>query len=137
MNHVSQKKHNRNSTLLVIEDYDILRKILVERLGMAFEGWMILEAKSGEEAVSVALARQPDIILMDIGLAQMKGIEATRRIKAALPSTDIIILSIHDDLIYRAKAEAAGASRYVAKGDMDSRLISTIQELLPQDGTLD
>lgn len=118
-----------------MEDHDIFRKILIERLGMIFQGCRILEATNGEEAVSVALAHEPDIVLMDIGLPQTNGIEATRRIKAALPAVDVIILSIYDDAVYRAKAEAAGASRYVTKGDMDARLISTIEELLPEHAT--
>lgn len=132
MDGFSNKKYAQEPIFMVVEDNDLLRQLMIERLEMMFEGCSLLEAGSGEEAVSMALAREPDIVLMDIGLPQMNGIEATRRIKAALPNVTIIIVSSYDDAIYRAKAEAAGASEYVTKSVRVSKLISTIEAFLPE-----
>ena len=130
MKSVFDKKEVPKFTLLIVEDHKALRKFLIELLGMTFADCLILEARSGEEAISVAHDQVPDIVLMDIGLPKMDGIEATRRIKADFPGVNVIIVSIHDGAIYRTKAEAAGAARYVAKKDLVFKLIPTVEELL-------
>ena len=131
MKRIGNKKEVPKFTLLIVEDHESLLKFLIEWLGMTFADCRILEARNGEEAISLAYEHVPDIVLMDIGLPQMDGIEATRRIKAAFPGVNVIIVSIHDSPIYRTKAEDAGACRYVAKKDLVFKLIPTVEELLP------
>jgi len=121
-----------NPSVLIVEDHDTVRASLREWLGLAFPGWAFLEAKSGEEALDLACAQHPALVLMDIGLPKMNGIEATRRIKAALPSVSVVILTIYEDEAYRADAALAGASAYVAKRKMQSELVPVLTALLSE-----
>ncbi len=119
------------STILIVDDYDAVRASLLDWFGTVFPDCALAEARSGEEAVELALARPPDVILMDIGLPQMNGIEATRRIKAAAPQVQVVILTIHEAPEYQAKAAAAGVTAYILKRQMYRELIPTLQRLLP------
>jgi len=119
-----------NPTVLIVEDHDAVRAALRDWLSVVFQDWGFLEAKSGEEAVDLARRNSPDVILMDIGLPGMNGIEATRRIKAAVPQAQVVMLTIHEAPEYQADAAAAGASAYILKRHMHSELIPALQRLL-------
>jgi DNA-binding NarL/FixJ family response regulator len=87
-------------------------------------GWRVLgEAASGEDGVALALARHPDVVLMDINLPGMSGIEATRHIVAADPDVEVVLLSTYaaDDL--PEGALQCGATAYVRKEDLSPRLL--------------
>jgi DNA-binding NarL/FixJ family response regulator len=116
--------------ILIVEDHDAVRASLRDWLSASFSGCRFLEAKSGEEAVALACAQSPDLILMDIVLPQMNGIEATRRIKAALPQVQVVILTMHENSAYQADAAAAGASAYVLKRTMRTELIPVVAGIL-------
>ena len=123
--------------ILIVEDHDTVRGSLREWLEAIFPHCCVIEAASGEEAVALANAHLPHLVVMDIGLPNMNGIEATRRIKACVPSAQIVMLTIHEDDLYRADAEVAGASAFVPKRRMQSKLIPTLVALLPgQDGSI-
>jgi DNA-binding NarL/FixJ family response regulator len=117
-------------TILIVEDHEVVRRSLRDWLGAVFPHFDLLEAASGEEAVTVASERPLRAVVMDIGLPQMNGIEATRRIKAAAPATEVVILTIHEDAAYRADATAAGASAYVPKLKMRAELVPTLEAIL-------
>ena len=126
--------HNENRIkepiILITEDHDALRTSLREWVCTNFSNVRVLEAKSGEAALSLAHAYQPDIILMDIGLPQMNGFEATRRIKKALPLTKVVILTTNENPEYQDNVEAAGASAYVSKRKMGVQLGRVMTRLL-------
>jgi len=126
------KKNNSvaNSTIMIVEDHNALRRSLREWLAGIFPACSFIEAVSGEEAITVARAGSPDIIIMDIGLQGMNGIETTRRIKTVTPAAKIVILSIYEDNIRRADAAAAGANAYVAKRVMHTELLPVLAQLL-------
>jgi len=90
----------------------------------------VIEATSGEQAITLIQIESPRLVLMDISLPGMSGIEATRQIKAALPSAQIVMLTIHEGDTYRADAIAAGASAYVPKRVMQTGLVPTLAALL-------
>ena len=81
-------------------------------------------------AVALVYAHSPDIVLMDIGLPQMNGIEATRHIKAVAPQVHVVILTIRESFKYKAAALKAGADRYISKLDMGTQLIPVLANLL-------
>jgi len=87
-----------------------------------------LEAASGEEAVAIAGARFPDLVLVDIGLPKMNGIHATKQIKGVAPLAQVIIVTVHEAPEHRS--DAAGASGYVVKRNVTKDLIPLMQRLL-------
>ena len=118
-------------TILIVEDHDAVRASLRDWLNATFPNLDCLEARTGEEAVALVLGRPPAIVLMDVGLPGMNGIEATRRIKTTAPQTQVVMLSIHEDPHYQIDAATAGASAYVSKRRMHIELIPIVRKLLP------
>jgi len=119
-------------TIMIVEDHEAVRTSLRDWLSAIFPDCVFVEAKSGEEAVDLALARPPDVVLMDIGLPGMNGIRATRHIKAAAPQAQVVMLTIHEAPEYQADAAAAGASAYIVKRRMHTELIPVLARLLSQ-----
>lgn len=118
------------ATILIVEDHDAVRKSLRDWLEVEFPQCRVIEAASGEEAIALIRIESPRLVVMDISLPGMSGIEATRQIKAALPSAQIVMLTIHEGDAYRANATAAGASAYVPKRVIQTELVPTLAALL-------
>jgi DNA-binding NarL/FixJ family response regulator len=118
------------TTILIVENHDAVRVSLREWLEAAIPQCRVIEAASGEEAVALAQANLPRLVVMDIGLPQMNGIEATRLIKATVPAVQVVILTIYENKAYCADAMAAGASAYVPKRNMQREFLPTLTELL-------
>ncbi len=113
--------------VIIADDHRLIRDGLRKILSFHSDIEVIGEAKDGGEVCRLALSVEPDIVLMDINMPGMNGIEATRRIKTALPGTGIIALSIHDDEEYVFELGKAGVSAYILK-DIDSEsLVETIR----------
>jgi len=122
------------ATILIVEDHTDVRRALRDWLGLEFPRCRVIEAASGEEAIALARSESPRLVVMDIRLPGMNGIETARQIKAALPFTQIVMLTIHTGDIYLADARAAGASAYVTKQRMHSELVPTLAALLGNAG---
>jgi two-component system invasion response regulator UvrY len=116
--------------ILIVEDHDAVRRSLRDWLKVEFPQCRVIEAVSGEEAMALTQIESPHLVVMDITLPGMSGIEATRQIKATLPSAQIVMLTVHEDETYRADATAAGASAYVPKRAMQTELVRTLAALL-------
>ncbi len=123
-------------TILIVEDQEPVRRLLGEWLGSVFPGVEVVGASSGEEGVASVQTRAPGVVLMDIGLPGMSGIEAVRRIKAVAPHTRIVMLTALNDEVHRREAFAAGASAYVPKGRIRTELIPVMAGLLTSDSAL-
>ncbi len=102
-------------TILVVEDYEDTS--LAMRLALEDQGYRILEASDGEQAVEVAARERPDIILMDLQLPVLDGLAATRRIRTfpELKDTVVVAVTAHNEGDYRARALAAGCNAFVSK----------------------
>ena len=118
--------------ILIVDDSETVRNSLHTWLESVFPSWSIDEAACGQEAVDRVLAYLPGIVLMDISMPGMNGIEATRRIKATAPEVKVIMLTIYEDAQYQLDASLAGASAYVAKHRMHTELIPILTNLLAQ-----
>ena len=117
--------------ILVVEDQADNRRILRDLLVNA--GYELIEAESGEEAITAVTARRPDLILMDIQLPVIDGYEATRRIRTnpELKSVPIIAVTSYALAGDDAKARAAGCDAYVTKPFSPRALLAKVQEYLP------
>lgn len=130
MKRIDGGKGGKNKIFLIVENHKSLRESLRHLLSAFFPNSSILVAKDGEEAVSLAFWHHPDVVLMDISMPGIGGIESTRRIKKELPVTQVIILTIHEGPEYRADAFAAGAHTFIPKSKMATDLIPAISGLL-------
>jgi DNA-binding NarL/FixJ family response regulator len=88
---------------------------------------VVAEAADGVEAFEQALATKPDLCVMDVSMPRMTGLQAARQIRAHLPETQVLALSMHDDERYVFDAIKAGASGYVLKRQADSELIEAVR----------
>jgi len=113
--------------LLLVDDHAVVRSGLKMLLASETDVEIVGEAASGSEAVSVAGSARPDVVLMDIGLPDMTGIEAARLIKSQFPKMSIVALTIHEDEEYFFKMLEAGASGYVPKRAAPEELLTAIR----------
>jgi two-component system response regulator NreC len=113
--------------LLLVDDHAVVRTGLKMLLGGQEDMEIVGEAGSAAEALQETEHVQPTVILMDIGLPDKTGIEATREIKAKFPSVNIVALTIHEDEEYFFQMLNAGASGYVPKRAAPEELITAIR----------
>jgi len=112
--------------ILVVDDHDIIRRGLKDLLKVR-PGWEVCaEAKTGKEAVVLAEQHKPHIVVMDISMPDLNGLEAARRIHKALPKAGILILTMHfSDQLVREVIEAR-ARGYILKSDADRDLVTAV-----------
>ncbi len=122
-------------TILLVEDFDDTR--LMMRLWLVRNGYRVLEAETGEEAISVAQRALPDLIIMDVMMPGMNGLDATHRIREhqALRKTPIVAVSAYGADEYRALAIQAGCDEYVSTPFEPDALNKLIESLLTARGS--
>lgn len=113
--------------ILLADDHTILRAGLRMMLNAQPDFEVVGEAQDGRQAIQEAQRLQPDVILMDITMPDMNGIEATRQIKKLLPETKVLVLTMHEHDEYVFQALRAGASGYMLKEAADTDLISALR----------
>jgi two-component system response regulator NreC len=112
--------------LMLVDDHDVVRVGLKSFL-QAQEGLIVVaEAANGEQAIEKALQFVPDVILMDITMPEMDGMEATRRLRILCPDSLVLALTVHDDKQYFMQMLAAGASGYITKQSAADDLVDAI-----------
>src|SRR6201992_1861696 len=112
--------------ILLADDHTILRAGLKMMLNAQPDMEVVGEAQDGRQAVQEAQRLQPDVILMDITMPDLNGIEATRQIKRVLTEVKILVLTMHENDEYVFQALRAGASGYMLKEAADTELITAI-----------
>jgi len=130
----SGSEHSGRIRLLLVDDHAVLRAGLRALLNAEPDLAVIGEAESGQQAVDMTRALQPDLVLMDVTMPGMSGIEATRRIKLADPEVQVLALTMHDDTSYLRDVLEAGGSGYVLKEAASDELLSAIRAVY-QGGT--
>lgn len=114
-------------TLMLVDDHDVVRTGLKSFLEGQGGFRVVAEASSGAEAIQRALETHPDIILMDITMPEMDGLEATRRLQARWPDCRVLALTVHADKQYFMEMLAAGASGYITKQAAADDLVAAIR----------
>jgi len=132
MEHQTVQEHRPISlrTILLVEDFDDTR--LMMKLWLVRNGYRVLEAETGEEAIGVAQRELPDLIIMDMMMPGMNGLDATQRIREyqALRRTPIVAVSAYGAGEYRAIAIEAGCNEYVSTPFDPSALAELIRNLI-------
>jgi DNA-binding NarL/FixJ family response regulator len=113
--------------ILLADDHKLVRAGFKLLLSTQPDMEVVAEASTGEEAIAEALRCLPDVVLMDVSMPGMGGIDATREIKQKLPHVKVISLTIYDDISYCEAMFKAGASGYVLKEALPEELIETIR----------
>jgi len=114
-------------TVVVVDDVAETRELL--RFLLQDDGIHVIgEAGTGEQAVDVVRRLRPDVVLMDVMMPELDGLEATRKIKEAAPETQVVILSYNDDRKLRERAFAAGAFDYFVKDQSTLGLSGAVRE---------
>lgn len=113
--------------LLLVDDHEVVRAGLRMLFQAEADLEIVGEVGSGQEALQAARQLRPDVVIMDIAMPGMNGIEATRQIKEANPDTAVLALTMHDDEQYFFEMLQAGASGYVPKRAAPDDLISAIR----------
>jgi PAS domain S-box-containing protein len=113
--------------VLLVDDHTLLRQALRTLLETETHVQVIGEASDGQEAIDLTDALKPDIILMDINMPKMDGVEATRRIKHQHPTTTVIALTFHNSGTMEREMRAAGATAFVAKSAAAEQVREVIQ----------
>jgi DNA-binding NarL/FixJ family response regulator len=116
--------------ILLVDDHEIVRKGIRELLRVRSDWNVCGEAANGKEAIEKLLSLQPDLVVMDISMPIMNGIEAAKQIRRLAPSTKIVILSMHDSPQIEEQAKHAGADAFLVKSGAVESLVATINILL-------
>ena len=127
----------RTIRVSVVEDDDALRENLVHFLRLAPDIECVSEHGSAEAALREIPALKPDVVLMDINLPGMNGIDCVRRLKARLPQMQVLMVTVYDDGDRVFKALLAGASGYLLKASIASEIVPAVREVMQGGSPLD
>jgi len=116
--------------ILIVDDQPRARQSLRALLSTWPAAAEIREAVDGHEAVRLAQETQPDVVLMDVRMPVMNGLQATRIIKSCWPQIQVVVLTLYGE--YEAEALAAGADAFIGKGEPPDRLLAALSPLEQQ-----
>src|SRR5271157_5567442 len=115
--------------VLIADDHDVVRKGL-KMLIEEHAGWQVCgEARTGREAVEKCSQLNPDVIVIDVSMPDLNGLEATRQIRKACPRTEVLVITHHDSDEMAAEVMDSGARGYVLKSDSDTDLVRAVEAL--------
>ncbi len=113
--------------ILIADDHEIVRHGLRTLLESDGRCTVVGEAANGLQALEQAIELKPDVALIDVDMPELNGIETTRRLRQALPHTEIVVLSVHDSEHVARQTIASGARGYLVKSDAASELVTAIE----------
>lgn len=122
--------------IILADDHPLLRKATRIALQSQSDFEVVAEAKDGEEAVALTTKLVPDVVIMDLSMPKLNGLEATKQIKATLPKILVLVLTVHNDSEHIINILQAGAGGYLTKSADDKELINAIRALVSGDTVL-
>src|SRR5215203_6647068 len=128
--------HAQPARLLIADDHALVREGMRTVLSGEEDIQVVAEARDGEEALSYCRELQPDLILMDVRMPVMDGLEATRRIKEEMPQVSVVMVTMHENPDYLFEAVKAGAAGYVLKDASGERLLGAVRRTLEGESPL-
>ena len=133
----SPRQTSGAARLLVVDDQPFMRLAIKSILEMDDALEVVTEARDGLEAIQRAREVRPELILMDISMPKMDGLEATRKVKEEFPLTSVLILTGHADHRLLMDAVKAGAAGYIIKGDDPHHILKAVRAVLDGETPLD
>jgi NarL family two-component system response regulator LiaR len=135
MNGISPTAESNNeglikTSIILADDHPIVRKALRNDLEKEADFIVLAEAGDGEEAVKLVSELTPDVVIMDIGMPKINGIEATRQIKAGHPDIIILVLTVYDDVEHILGILESGADGYLTKNILVEDIIKSIRSVV-------
>ncbi len=128
-----QHTEMKNARVLIVDDHEIFRRGLRAILEPSSEWQICGEAVDGMDAVEQCRSLRPDIVVLDVSMPRLNGLEAARLIRKENPELQIVIITQHDSPQIRSAATEAGARAFVTKSAVGSELVSALRKLI---GTL-
>lgn len=116
--------------IVLAEDHDLFRSMVKKCLESTDGLKVIGEVEDGAALLEILPSCRPHVILMDITMPGMSGLEATRRVKELCPEVKVLILTMHNNPVYLQEALEAGADGYLLKGDTDTELVEAIRRVM-------
>lgn len=123
-------------TVLIADDHPVFRKGLAGVLSEEADITVVAEAADGEEAVTLAREARPDVVLMDLNMGGRDGVEATGQIRADIPGTAVLVLTMYEDDQWVYAALGAGASGYLVKGAGGEGIVRAVRAVASGDTVL-
>jgi PAS domain S-box-containing protein len=120
--------------ILIVDDHEIVRRGLRSLLSSRPEWEICGEAANGFEAIEAAKTLRPDVVLMDISMPRMGGLEAARILRRDFPESKVVLISQNDPALVQRQAQEAGAAAYIAKTDLPQSLLPTLARFLSKGG---
>jgi len=117
-------------TVVIVDDHVNIRRLLHEWLQSAFPQCSFLEMATAKEVIAYCGQGHPRAVIMDINMPGINGIDATTRLKALRPDTKVIILTVHENGVYKDAAIKAGANAYITKRNLYDELVPVLSGLL-------
>ena len=115
--------------ILVADDHEVVRQGMRALLEVRPEWVVCAEVANGREAIELAKEKKPDVVVMDISMPELNGLEATRQILKALPGTEVLILTLHESEQLVRRVVESGAHAYVLKSDAGRNLVEGVAAL--------
>ena len=122
-----QKNNTEKITILIVDDHPLLRQALRDVLDQEADFSVVAEARDGEEAVQLALKLKPQVVIMDISMPKLTGLEATKQIKLSCPEIVILALTVHTEDEHILDILQAGAAGYLIKSVYGVEIIQAIR----------
>jgi len=116
--------------ILLIDDHPVVRAGIKHTLEAAGDFIICGELERPEEAVACIRSRSPDLVLLDISLGAVHGVELIKQLGTTFPDLPVLVLSMHDESVYAPRALRAGARGYIAKQEAPARLVAAVRQVL-------
>jgi len=126
-NNAHSSRKNRKISIIVADDHPLFRQSIRTVLEIQYDFQVVAEASDGEEAVRLTAELQPDVVLMDITMPKLDGLEATRQIKSSYPNIAVLVLTIHSDDQHVIGILEAGAAGYLTKSVFGEEVVQSIR----------
>jgi DNA-binding NarL/FixJ family response regulator len=126
---VSESTADRSQTVLIVDDDPRMRAYIRDILGTESGVRVLGEARDGEEAIQLTQQLRPGVVLMDLGMPRMGGLDALRRTKREMPWTKVIMVTVHGEDAYRRAALALGADAFIVKKRLQGELLPALRRI--------